>query len=386
MDWRSTGTYARLLIVEGILALIGIALVLPGFGILGAAWVIATLSILHRCFVTPWLLCRALNGNFWGYMTGDLSPSIADRGSHDSAGPVAACLGTARPELAAVDSGTRRVSGPVLRRCIFHGAGARASGPHSRPAAAPPCFQIAPWRLGLKPMCGIAGMISDRRDEAELTRVVHQMTASMARRGPNDEGFASWPGVALGHRRLSILDLSSAGHQPMLSDDGSVGLVFNGCIYNFQLLREELIARGHRFRSQCDTEVLLRGYQEWGIDTMVPKLRGMFAFGLWDQNKRSFWLVRDRLGVKPLYVCASDSGLAFASTHAALADAGLAGELDPQAVLEFLHWGFVSDRSCIREGVRKVPAGTILKYAGRGRDRASVLDTSRGGSALADSV
>ncbi len=205
-------------------------------------------------------------------------------------------------------------------------------------------------------------MISNNRGE-DLQGIVQRMTASLARRGPDDEGFASWPGVVLGHRRLAILDLSPAGHQPMLSDDGSVGLVFNGCIYNFQALREELIKKGHRFRSQCDTEVLLRGYQEWGIDALVPKLRGMFAFGLWDQNKRGFWLVRDRLGVKPLYVSEGNGGLAFASTHAALADAGLAGDLDPQAVLEFLHWGFVSDGRCIRQGVRKVQAGTILEYA-----------------------
>ncbi len=214
-------------------------------------------------------------------------------------------------------------------------------------------------------MCGIAGVIAENRDQADIAKTVGLMTASLSRRGPDSEGSAAWPHVVLGHRRLAILDLSPAGHQPMLSEEGNVGLVFNGCIYNFQHLRDELIARGHNFKSQCDTEVLLHGYQEWGIDGMVPKLRGMFAFGLWDQRKRSLWLVRDRLGVKPLYVSESASGIAFASTHAALAAAGFGGELNSQAVLEFMHWGFISDERCIRMGIRKVQAGTILEYRNR---------------------
>ena len=127
---------------------------------------------------------------------------------------------------------------------------------------------------------------------------------ALARRGPDSEGFEAWPGVGFGHRRLSILDLSPAGHQPMLSDDRKTGVVFNGCIYNFLELRAELEQHGHRFRSNCDTEVLVTGYLHWGIDDLVVRLRGMFAFAIWDETKRTLFLVRDRLGVKPLvYLC-----------------------------------------------------------------------------------
>src|SRR5664279_1532827 len=148
-------------------------------------------------------------------------------------------------------------------------------------------------------MCGIAGYVTrERSPEAE--RAVKTMLTSLARRGPDSDGLANWPGAALGHRRLAILDLSAAGHQPMLSDDGQIGLVFNGCIYNFLELREDLEKRGHQFHSRCDTEVLLRGYQEWGIDALVPRLRGMFAFGIWDHARGVLTLARDRLGVKPV--------------------------------------------------------------------------------------
>jgi asparagine synthase (glutamine-hydrolysing) len=123
-------------------------------------------------------------------------------------------------------------------------------------------------------MCGISGCVAPGEpDFAEsITRV---MTDALARRGPDGEGMATWPGVALGHRRLSIIDLSEAGRQPMLSEDGNVGLVFNGCIYNFLELRPELEQVGYRFRSRCDTEVLLAGYQHWGIDKLVARLRGV---------------------------------------------------------------------------------------------------------------
>ena len=171
-------------------------------------------------------------------------------------------------------------------------------------------------------MCGIAGFIApERADIVEpATRV---MMAALARRGPDSEGLHTWHGVALGHRRLAILDLSPAGSQPMLSDDGQVGLVFNGCIYNFLELRKDLEQRGHRFRSNSDTEVLLHGYAEWGTDALARRLRGMYAFALWDQPRRKLTLVRDRLGVKPLVYIADRDGIAFASTITALRAAGL---------------------------------------------------------------
>jgi len=215
-------------------------------------------------------------------------------------------------------------------------------------------------------MCGIAGCIALREpDLAEsITRV---MTDALARRGPDGEGMATWPGVALGHRRLAIIDLSEAGHQPMLSEDGKVGLVFNGCIYNFLELRPELEGLGYRFRSRCDTEILLAGYQHWGIDKLVARLRGMFAFAIWDQNRRKLFLVRDRLGVKPLVYCATGECLMFASTVAALRSTGAVNtELDPQAVLEYLEFGFVTDIHSVYREVSKVPPATIVEWSEAG--------------------
>jgi len=210
-------------------------------------------------------------------------------------------------------------------------------------------------------MCGFAGIVF--QDRLRIDREsVSLMLASLARRGPDAEGMAAWPGVVLGHRRLSIIDLSKAGHQPMLSEDGRLGLVFNGCIYNFLEIRRELEQRGHRFRSQCDTEVLLRGYQEWGIHALVPRLRGMFAFAIWDDACETLTLVRDRLGVKPLVYAAKGNQIAFASTLAALKAAALVHDLDPDTVLEYLEFGFATDERSIYSGTRKLPAATILEW------------------------
>jgi asparagine synthase (glutamine-hydrolysing) len=188
------------------------------------------------------------------------------------------------------------------------------------------------------------------------------MVDALQRRGPDSEGLETWPGVALGHRRLAILDLSPAGHQPMLSDDGQIGLVFNGCIYNFLELREDLEKRGHRFHSHSDTEVLLRGYQEWGIDELVVRARGMFAFAIWDHPRRTLTLARDRLGVKPLIYCAHNGEIGFASTIAALRAAGFGGAIDPQAVLDFLEFGYVTEERAIYEGMCKLPPATVLEW------------------------
>jgi asparagine synthase (glutamine-hydrolysing) len=210
-------------------------------------------------------------------------------------------------------------------------------------------------------MCGIAGFVAaGARETSQQT--LRTMVTALARRGPDSEGIECWPDALLGHRRLAILDLSAAGHQPMLSEDGEIGLVFNGCIYNFHDLRKELEDCGHRFRSQCDTEVLLRGYREWGIDALVRRLRGMFAFAVWDNPQRKLTLVRDPLGVKPLLYSVRNGQIAFASTVTAIHAAGLAGEIDSQAVLEFLEFGFVTDDRTIYGGVEKLPAGTLLEW------------------------
>jgi asparagine synthase (glutamine-hydrolysing) len=148
----------------------------------------------------------------------------------------------------------------------------------------------------------------------------------------------------------------------MLSDDGQIGLVFNGCVYNFREIRADLEALGHRFRSNTDTEVILRGYQQWGIDRLVPKLRGMFALGFWDDPQQKLTLVRDRLGVKPLVYSQHNGGIAFASTIEALRSVGLGGEIDPVAVLDVLEFGFVTDKRSIYRGITKLPPATIAEW------------------------
>ena len=210
-------------------------------------------------------------------------------------------------------------------------------------------------------MCGIAGAVAPGKP-AYAERIVRSMTDCLHRRGPDSEGFAAWPNAALGHRRLSIIDLSSAGHQPMLSDNGEVGLVFNGCVYNFREIRAELEALGHQFRSHTDTEILLRGYQQWGIDRLVPKLRGMFAFAIWDNPAQKLTMVRDRLGVKPLIYCQFSGGIAFASTIDALRSVGLGGDIEPVAVLDLLEFGFVTDKRSIYRGITKLPPATIAEW------------------------
>ena len=216
-------------------------------------------------------------------------------------------------------------------------------------------------------MCGIAGLVIAQNSRASADDTVARMIRSLARRGPDGEGLERWPsGGSLGHRRLAIFDLSEAGRQPMLSKDGSVGIVFNGAIYNFRELRSELVARGREFHSQTDTEVLVEGYLEWGIDALVERLHGMFAFGLWDETAQRLFLVRDRLGVKPLvYACAPDGRLAFASNVRALRAAGMLGEIDAGAVAEYLEFGFVTDGRAIYQGAEKVPAATIVEWSAR---------------------
>ncbi|HZS10821.1 MAG TPA: asparagine synthase (glutamine-hydrolyzing) [Nitrospirales bacterium] len=212
-------------------------------------------------------------------------------------------------------------------------------------------------------MCGIAGVIGPV-DRTTAEGAVRRMLAVLARRGPDGEGIETWNDAVLGHRRLAIFDVSDAGRQPMVSPNRSVGVVFNGAIYNFKELRAQLLARGFSFRSNTDTEVLIHGYCEWGIDRLVGKLRGMFAFGLWDGTAKILYLVRDRLGVKPLVFCAANGSVAFASTVRALRAAGYAGEVDDAAVADVVKLGFVSDARSIYRGIVKVPAATIVECSG----------------------
>ena len=211
-------------------------------------------------------------------------------------------------------------------------------------------------------MCGIAGVVDYRNPPIDGD--IRPLIDAMSRRGPNGSGIEFWQSAGLGHRRLAIFDLSDAGRQPMLSPGRRTGVVFNGAIYNFHELRAELETRGYRFCSNTDTEVLVHGYDSWGIDALAARLRGMFAFALWDDARRRLFLVRDRLGVKPLVYTLRNGVLAFASTVRALREGGFAGELDEQSVLEFFEHGFVPDSRAIYRCVAKLPAGTIGEWDG----------------------
>ncbi len=190
------------------------------------------------------------------------------------------------------------------------------------------------------------------------------MTKTLAHRGPNDSGIVElYEGhVVLGHRRLSILDLSPLGHQPMASVDGRDWVVFNGELYNFREVRRELQQRGHTFRGGSDTEVLLAAYREWGLDSL-QHFRGMFAFALWDGASRTLHLVRDRFGVKPLYYSLTNGTLAFASELKALNVAGYTERrVDPIAVIEYLQFGYVSAPRSIFADVRVVEPGMVVSF------------------------
>src|SRR5262245_21744930 len=159
-------------------------------------------------------------------------------------------------------------------------------------------------------MCGIAGLFS-LHGKPVLEDEVQSMCDAMVHRGPNDDGYYTAPGIGLGMRRLSIIDIDG-GHQPVRNEDGSVWVVFNGEIYNFKTLRCSLERQGHRFYSETDTEVIVHLYEQYG-ESCVDKLRGMFAFALWDERRKTLLLARDRLGVKPLFYTVVDGRLAFGS-------------------------------------------------------------------------
>jgi asparagine synthase (glutamine-hydrolysing) len=209
-------------------------------------------------------------------------------------------------------------------------------------------------------MCGIAGIFHPHMPRPIDSGRVQAMCDVIAHRGPDGSGIWSAPGVVLGHRRLSIIDLAG-GAQPMASADQSLVVTFNGEIYNFREVRADLEARGHVFRSDSDTEVILAAWLQWGADCL-SHLHGMFAFALYDARADLLFLARDRLGVKPLlYAELSDGSLIFGSElKALLAHPLLRRVPDPQAVDDYLALGYVPDDACIVAGVRKLPAGHLL--------------------------
>ena len=206
-------------------------------------------------------------------------------------------------------------------------------------------------------MCGIAGIFHCGTIKPVDPDRVERMCDVLAHRGPDGSGVWTAPGVGLGHRRLSIIDLAGSP-QPMPSADGRAVIVFNGEIYNFRELRRELEALGARFRTQGDTETILAAWQQWGPQCL-SRLHGMFAFAIYDTEARTLFLARDRLGVKPLFMAhLADGSLAFASElKGLLAHPLLRREVDPLAVEDYLTWGYVPDHRSIIQGVEKLPAG-----------------------------
>ena len=207
-------------------------------------------------------------------------------------------------------------------------------------------------------MCGICGIADFRGASVEQGEVL-RMREVMESRGPDDAGLFVEPGVGLGHRRLSIIDLSAAGRQPMASHSGRYQIVFNGEIYNYQELRRQLTDSGITFRSETDTEVLLEGFVAWGLDKLVQRLRGMFAFAIWDRTARKMHLARDHFGKKPLFYAFENGRFHFASDIKAIwiADSSLL-DLNPNAIDEYLYYYFITQRQTISKKIHNLQAGT----------------------------
>ena len=215
-------------------------------------------------------------------------------------------------------------------------------------------------------MCGITG-IFDTRGTSDISRAVLQrMNDSQRHRGPDEGSLHTEPGVGLGHRRLSIIDIAT-GQQPLFNEDGSVVVIFNGEIYNYQQLIPELQALGHVFHTKSDTEVIVHAWESWGADC-VKRFRGMFAFALWDRNQQTFFMARDRLGVKPMYYALLDDGtLLFGSElKSVLAHGGLRRDIDPQAVEEYFALGYVAEpRTIFKQAHKLSPAHSLTIRRGQ---------------------
>ena len=210
-------------------------------------------------------------------------------------------------------------------------------------------------------MCGIAGLVRHHGLAPDDVAAVTRMTAAQVHRGPAAGGIYQDARAVLGHRRLSIIDISAAGNQPMSNEDGTVWLTYNGEVYNHPELRSELLSLGHRFRSRSDTEVIVHGYEEWGVEGLLEKLRGMFAFGLYDA-RRGLVLARDRVGIKPLYYYTNQNGLLlFASeVRALLASGYVPNERDVDAIAGFLLAGSVAAPRTIVKGVSSLLPGHYM--------------------------
>src|SRR6202030_2432 len=211
-------------------------------------------------------------------------------------------------------------------------------------------------------MCGICGFVSSAGGSPAMLQAMNDV---ILRRGPDGEGSMHSGTIGLAMRRLAIIDVGG-GAQPVYNEDRSGAVVFNGEIYNYKALREGLRARGHEFRSNSDTEVIVHLYEERGAD-LVRELEGMFAFALWDSSKETLLLARDRLGIKPLFIAQLVGGLLFGSEMKSLLTTGLVSqELDSQALDQFLTYTFIPAPRTIYRSIRKVPPGTTITIGPKG--------------------
>jgi asparagine synthase (glutamine-hydrolysing) len=211
-------------------------------------------------------------------------------------------------------------------------------------------------------MCGICGFATPRNAPPVPEDVLVRMCRTIVHRGPDDEGIHAEPGVGLGNRRLSIIDVAG-GHQPLSNEAGTIWIAYNGEAYNYAEVRDILIARGHAFATHSDTETIVHAYEEWGLDG-IHRFRGMFAFALWEREKRRLRLVRDRIGIKPLYYALLPDGtLVFGSElKTILAFPGVEREIEPEALDLFLTLEYIPAPYSIFKGIFKLPAGAFLTY------------------------
>jgi asparagine synthase (glutamine-hydrolysing) len=227
---------------------------------------------------------------------------------------------------------------------------------------------VRPKKFQTFPMCGIAGFWQTKRGTKPPLEILKEMGTALVHRGPDDSGefYDSAAGVGLSFRRLAIIDLSPAGHQPMDSASGRYTIIFNGEVYNFEEIRKEL-GSGCQWRGHSDTEVMLEAIERWGIESAVKRFVGMFAFALWDRLERKLFLVRDRLGIKPLYYGFVDGNFVFASELKAIREyPNFEAEIDRGALALYMRHAYVPAPHCIYRGISKLRAGSILELASAG--------------------
>jgi len=228
----------------------------------------------------------------------------------------------------------------------------------------------------LNTMCGIVGKYNFRTGEPVSPELIKRMTNKISYRGPDDSGVYTDGNVGLGHRRLSIIDLSELGHQPMASQDNMIWITYNGEIYNFQTLREDLISKGYTFKSSCDTEVIIYLYQEYGVECL-KYLRGMFAFAIWDKRRSILFLARDRIGKKPLFYYYNGKAFIYASEiKSILEDPLVKRELNYQAFYDYLKYLYVPDPKTIYKNIYKLEPGHYLICSKDGIKKKEYWDVS----------